>query len=70
MFEGLLEDDLSVYATTAANGHESSWGGWGAGWLVPCRGPAFICLAGAFLCVCACVCIRCRCLVGVEVPTC
>eukprot|EP00887_Chlorella_sp_A99_P007632 scaffold20.g7632.t1 len=26
MFEGLLEDDLQVYATTAANGHESSWG--------------------------------------------
>ncbi len=31
MFEGLLSDDLGVYATTAANGHESSWGGclWG-----------------------------------------
>lgn len=26
IFEGVLEDDLSVYATTAANGHESSWG--------------------------------------------
>jgi len=26
IFEGLLEDDLNVYATTAANGQESSWG--------------------------------------------
>ena len=26
IFEGLLEDDLEVYATTAANGKESSWG--------------------------------------------
>lgn len=23
---GLLEDDLDIYATTAANAHESSWG--------------------------------------------
>lgn len=26
MFEGILEDDLNIYATTAANPHESSWG--------------------------------------------
>lgn len=26
IFEGLLEDNLNVYATTAANGQESSWG--------------------------------------------
>jgi legumain len=26
MFEGLLRDDINVYATTAANSHESSWG--------------------------------------------
>ncbi|GAB4819104.1 hypothetical protein N2152v2_006150 [Parachlorella kessleri] len=26
IFEGLLESDLEVYATTAANGRESSWG--------------------------------------------
>lgn len=26
MFEGLLEDDINVYATTAANSQESSWG--------------------------------------------
>jgi len=26
MFEGLLRDDIGVYATTAANAHESSWG--------------------------------------------
>ncbi|KAL4452145.1 hypothetical protein ABPG75_007807 [Micractinium tetrahymenae] len=26
MFEGLLEEDLRIYATTAANAHESSWG--------------------------------------------
>ena len=26
MFEGLLEDDMNVYATTASNGMESSWG--------------------------------------------
>lgn len=26
IFEGLLEDDIEVYATTAANGMESSWG--------------------------------------------
>lgn len=26
IFEGLLEDDLDIYATTAANAHESSWG--------------------------------------------
>lgn len=26
MFEGLLPSDLNVYATTAANAHESSWG--------------------------------------------
>ena len=26
IFDGLLQDNLSVYATTAANGHESSWG--------------------------------------------
>lgn len=26
IFEGLLEDKLGIYATTAANGRESSWG--------------------------------------------
>jgi hypothetical protein len=55
MFEGLLEDDLSVYATTAANGHESSWGGWGASWLASCRGlrsPAWL------MPFCVCVCAR------------
>lgn len=26
MFEGLLEEGLRIYATTAANAHESSWG--------------------------------------------
>ena len=26
MFEGLLNDSLNIYATTAANAHESSWG--------------------------------------------
>ena len=26
MFDGLLDDSLQVYATTAANGAESSWG--------------------------------------------
>mgnify|MGYP001810911594 CR=1 FL=1 len=26
MFEGLLEDNIHIYATTAANAHESSWG--------------------------------------------
>ena len=26
MFEGMLDDSLDIYATTAANGHESSWG--------------------------------------------
>lgn len=26
MFEGLLSDDMNIYATTAANPHESSWG--------------------------------------------
>jgi legumain len=26
MFEGILEDNLNIYATTAANPHESSWG--------------------------------------------
>lgn len=26
MFEGILEDNLNIYATTAANSHESSWG--------------------------------------------
>ena len=26
MFEGLLDDSLSIYATTASNAHESSWG--------------------------------------------
>ena len=26
MFQGLLTDDLNVYATTAANAEESSWG--------------------------------------------
>lgn len=26
LFEGVLEEDLDVYATTAANGRESSWG--------------------------------------------
>jgi len=26
MFEGLLEENINVYATTAANGEESSWG--------------------------------------------
>ena len=26
MFEGILPSDLNVYATTAANAHESSWG--------------------------------------------
>ena len=26
MFEGILPSDINVYATTAANAHESSWG--------------------------------------------
>ena len=26
MFEGLLNDSLNIYVTTAANAHESSWG--------------------------------------------
>lgn len=26
MFDGILEDNLNIYATTAANPHESSWG--------------------------------------------
>lgn len=26
MFEGILADDINLYATTAANAYESSWG--------------------------------------------
>lgn len=36
IFEGLLEDDLRIYATTAANAHESSWGAPAAPSPLPC----------------------------------
>ncbi len=26
MFDGILKDDLKIYAVSAANAHESSWG--------------------------------------------
>ena len=48
IFEGLLADDLEVYATTAANSHESSWGTYCPG-MNPSPPPEFTtCLADLY----------------------
>jgi len=42
MFEGVLKDDKKIYAITAANGHESSWGTYCENkWHLPCLGDLF-----------------------------
>ena len=40
MMQGMLDDSMSVYATTAANAFESSWGTYCPG-MVPGPGPEF-----------------------------
>lgn len=48
MFDGLLENHLDVYATTAANGRESSWGVYCPG-MVPGPPPEFsVCLGDLY----------------------
>lgn len=48
MFEGVLEDDLNVYATTAANGQESSWGCYCPGMDSPPPPEYFTCLGDLY----------------------
>ena len=40
MFEGLLDDSLNIYVTTASNAHESSWGTYCPG-MAPPAPPEF-----------------------------
>ncbi len=53
MFEGLLGPELNVYATTAANAEESSWGTYCPGALAVCVGPGgWDCIKGVALLPC------------------